>query len=150
MVSEAQTRLAHYIASQGIWSYKGVIKLMEARNNDKVSDLKDLAHDAGLDCKLEQSMLKLEYEKHPYFYARLVKEAGVDIFSDALWAFSKAKYNPKAKVMAQTMIDKLNAQGITNATLEQKAEWKQDFRHFMADRASRLVEGSPFVETEAK
>lgn len=146
MISEAQTRLAHYIASQGIWSYKGVVKLMEARNNDKVSDLKELARISGLDCKLEQSSMKPEYDNNPYYIARLVKENECGIFSDALWAWYSRKSNPQAMELVKSLGEKLAAKNAATVTTEQKITWKADFRHFMADRASRLIEGSPFAE----
>lgn len=146
MVSEAQKKLAHYIASQGVWSYNGVIKLMEARKNGTVTELKEVARIAGISCSFPNDRTKPEHDNHPYYFARLVKDQEVGKFADALWAWVSRHGNSEAMSTVKEMSEQLVAKGIQpEATTEQKIAWKQDFHRYMEDRVTLCTKGDPYV-----
>lgn len=94
MISPAQEKLAEFIASTGIWGYKGVIQLLENKKHSTVEHLKQAAQDLT-DRFLYANLApgSVTPKQRAYMFARIATEQNVCQFSRAMLSFMRQDYS---------------------------------------------------------
>lgn len=148
MISEAQQRLAHRIASSGAWTYSGVIKLMEQKS-PFVETIKQVANNlldpyyeanvmypAGVPTKLQRA----------YLFARTASDATLRPYGPALLLFLCQSDGPKREQAYMVLKDQLVKQHLWPLSPEKQQEWLAEYDAFMARRIEECQKGDPYAK----
>lgn len=133
MVTDAQTRLAHWIASQGVWTYSGVVSLIE-KNSLFVKHIKAVAEEMN-------EGFSGESIKRAYVFARIASENGYD-FARMFVTYDRRGYADDLKAKIVEVSADLKAKGAN--TPEKREQFETEYATFMQSRIEKCVKSSPY------